>query len=79
MWNEGNGQGQQEFTEALFDWAAKKDAAERERRNAEPQEVKEQRALNAAERMMADLPETERSGIMAKIRTGLDEQRKRMA
>ena len=75
MWNEGNWQAQQEFTEALFAHAAKLEAAKIKRLNDLPQEAKEQHALNAAERMMADLPEAERSEIMAKIRKGLDEQR----
>ena len=54
MWNDGNWQAQSEFTEALFDWAAKKDAAERERRNSRPREVVIDDAVKAAERMLED-------------------------
>ena len=54
MWNDGNWQAQSEYTEALFDWAAKKDADERERRNSRPREVVIDDAVKAAERMLED-------------------------
>lgn len=54
MWNEGNWQAQSEYTEALFNWAAKKDAAERERRNSRPCEGVIDDAVKAAERMLEE-------------------------
>ena len=47
-------QAQSEYTEALFNWAAKKDAAERELRNSRPREVVIDDAVKAAERMLED-------------------------
>ena len=42
------GDAHSEYTEALFNWAAKKDAAERELRNSRPREVVIDDAVKAA-------------------------------
>ena len=54
MWNDGNWQAQHDFAEAVFAYAVKVDV---ERYSRSPDIG---RALAAAERMVADLPEAER-------------------